>query len=115
MSTDLIAWGVAITLGVVVVVVGWRRDLGDVTRSWLPQFGGPSESVTAMPESAAGGQGHDLSPRQRWFLIWVDLALGLGNAAVAVLSSRDRPLHAIGAATFGIGAVVLMLKERRLP
>jgi hypothetical protein len=115
MSSDLIAWVVAITLGVVVVVLGWRRNLGDVTQDWLPRFGGPSESVTAMPEPAAGGQGRDLSPRQRGFLICGYLMLGLGNAADAALSSDDRPLHAIGAATFGIGVVVLMLKERRLP
>ncbi len=115
MSSDLIAWVVAITLGAVVVVLGWRRDLGDVTRSWLPRFGEPSESVTTMPESAAAGQGRELSPRQRRFVIWGYLVLGAGYAVITVLSAHSRLLHAASAATFGIGAVVLMLKERRRP
>jgi hypothetical protein len=32
MSNDLIALVVAIGLGIVVVVVGWRRDLSEITR-----------------------------------------------------------------------------------
>ena len=111
MSSDLIPWVVAITLGVVVVVLGWRRNLGDVTQDWLPRFGESPEPVTAVSESADGGQGRQLSPRQRRLLIWGYVALSLGNAAIAVLGSHDRPLHTISAATFGIGAVVLTLKK----
>jgi hypothetical protein len=111
MSSDLIAWVVAITLGVVVVVLGWRRNLGDVTRNWLPRFEGPSEPVTTRPESAAGGQRRQFSPGERRLAIWVYLGLSFGNAAMAILWSHDRPLHAIGAAVFGFGAVMFALKK----
>jgi hypothetical protein len=50
MGSDLIAWVVAITLGVAVVILGLRRNLGDVTQEWLPRFGESPEPVTAMPE-----------------------------------------------------------------
>jgi uncharacterized membrane protein HdeD (DUF308 family) len=115
MGSDLIAWVVALMLGVAVVVLGWRRNLGEVTQDWLPRFGESPEPVSAVPESADGGQGRQLSPRQRRLVIWGYLGLSLGNAAIAVLGAHDRPLHAVSAAAFGIAAVVLILKERRLP
>jgi hypothetical protein len=34
MSNDLIAWVVAITLGIAVVVLGLRRNLSETTRKW---------------------------------------------------------------------------------
>lgn len=113
MSSDLIAWVVAITLGAVVVVLGWRRNLGDVTQDWLPRFGESPEPVTTGPESAAGGRRRELSPRQRRLVIWGYLVLAVSYAAITVLSAHSRLLHAASAATFGIGAVVFMLKERR--
>lgn len=116
MSSNLIAWVVAITLGIAVVGLGLRRDLADVTRSWLPRFGEAPEPVSATPESSDGGQGrHELSPRQRQFAIWAYLLISVCNAAFAVLWVDNRLLHAINAALFATGAVVLMLKERRLP
>jgi hypothetical protein len=41
MSSDLMAWIVAITLGLAVVGLGLRRYLADITRNWLPRFGEP--------------------------------------------------------------------------
>jgi hypothetical protein len=37
MSSDLIALVVGITLDIAIVVLGLRRNLSDVTRSWLPR------------------------------------------------------------------------------
>jgi hypothetical protein len=88
-----------------------RRNLSDLTQSWLPRFGEAPESVTATPESSDGGQGHrQLSPRQRQFAIWAYLLISLSNAAFAVLWTDNRPLHTISAALFAIGAVELILK-----
>jgi hypothetical protein len=116
MSSDLIAWVVGITLGIAVVGLGLRRNLADVTRSWLPRFGEAPEPVTATLESSDGGQGRrQLSTRQRQFVIWAYLLISLCNAAFAVLWADNRLLHAISAALFAIGAVVLMLKGRHLP
>lgn len=116
MSSDLVAWVVGITLGIAVVGLGLRRNLGDVTRSWLPRFGEAPKPVTATPESFDGGQGRrQLSPRQRQFVNWGYLLISLWNAALAVLAADNRLLHVISAALFGIVAVVLMLKERDLP
>jgi hypothetical protein len=50
MSSDFIAWIVAIALGVAVVGLGWRRKLADTTRNWLPWFGETSEQAT-VPEA----------------------------------------------------------------
>lgn len=36
MGNDLIAWIVAIALGIPVVILGLRRKLGDTTSNWLP-------------------------------------------------------------------------------
>jgi hypothetical protein len=47
MSSDLIAWVVAITLAIAVVVLGLRRNLSETTRNGLPRFGGDSEQATA--------------------------------------------------------------------
>jgi hypothetical protein len=41
MSSDLIAWIVAITLGFAVVGLGLRRDLADITRNWRQFAFGP--------------------------------------------------------------------------
>ncbi|HEY6550572.1 MAG TPA: hypothetical protein VIY71_05160 [Solirubrobacterales bacterium] len=112
MSSDLIAWVVGITLGIAVVGLGLRRNLDDVTRTWLPRFGEAPESVTATLELSDGGQGRrPLSPRQRRFAIWAYLLLSVCNVAFAVLWADNRLLHAINAALFAIGAVVLMLKR----
>jgi hypothetical protein len=114
MSSDLIALVVGITLGIAVVVLGLRRNLADVTRSWLPQFGEPPERG-AMPELFEGGQGHrQFSPRQTRFAIWASLLFSACYAALAVLSTDDRLMHVIGAALFAIVAVVHMLRLRRL-
>lgn len=116
MNSELIAWVVAIALGIAVVGLGLRRNLADVTRTRLPRFGEAPEPVTALPKSSDGGQGRrQLSPRQRRFAIWFYLLISLSNAALAVLWADNRPLHAISAALFAIGAVVFMLREPRLP
>jgi hypothetical protein len=115
MSNDLIAWVVGITLGLAVVGLGLRRNLDDVTRSWLPRFGEVPEPASATPESPDGGQGRrQLSPLQRRFVIWAYLLISVCNAALAVLSADNRLLHAISAALFAIGAVAPMLKTSHL-
>ncbi|HEY5709393.1 MAG TPA: hypothetical protein VIS51_08350 [Solirubrobacterales bacterium] len=116
MSSDLITWIVAIALGLAVVGLGWRRDLGDVTRNWLPRFGEASEQATETRGLSKGGQGRrQLSPRQRQLAIWGYLLIGLCNAAFAVLWVDGRLRHVIFAATFATLAVVHMLKGRHLP
>jgi hypothetical protein len=114
MSSDLIALVVGITLGITVVVLGLRRNLADVTRSWLPRFGEVPEPG-ATPGLFEGGQGHrQLSPRQTRLAIWGSLLFSVCYAALAVLSTDDRLMHVIGAALFAILAVVHVLRLRRL-
>jgi hypothetical protein len=114
MSSDLIAWIVAITLGLAVVVLGLRRDLGEVTRNWLPRFGEASAPGTATPGPSDGGQKRrQLSPRQRRFAICAYLLFGLCYAVLAILSADSRLLHVSSAAIWATGAVVLLLKGDR--
>jgi predicted transporter len=111
MSSDLIAWVVGITLGIAVVGLGLRRNLGDLTRSWLPRFGEGSEPATATPGLFDGGQGRrELSPRQRQFVFWAYLLISVSNAAHAILSADGRLLHAISAVLW-LGAGVFVLKR----
>jgi hypothetical protein len=114
MSSDLVAWVVAITLGIAVVVLGLRRNLSDTTRNGLPRFGGDPERATATLGPYEGGEGwrRPLSPRQRRWMICGYL-MSLTFAAFAVLSAHDRLLNAILAATFALNAVMSWLKGRR--
>jgi hypothetical protein len=112
-STDLIALIVAIGLGVVIVVVGLRRDLSETTRSNLPRFGEDSESATAtvgLWEGERRGRSL-LSPRQARWLASFYLLLGLGSATLAVLSSDGRLLRAATAAGFTLAAVRLWQRK----
>ena len=112
MSSDLIAWVVAITLGIAVVVLGLRRNLSDTTRNGLPQFGGDPERATATLGLYGGEERRrrQLSPRQRRWMIWAYLLMSVSFAAFAVLSAHDRLFDAILAATFALNAVVFWLK-----
>jgi len=112
MSNDLLAWIVAITLGVAVVVLGLRRNLSDITRNGLPRFEEAPEQAAVRP-----GPGHHeqrrrpLSKWQRRWFVGVYLLLSLGNAARVVLSADERTPHAIGAAMFALCAVVFFLRR----
>jgi hypothetical protein len=112
MSSDLIAWVVGIALATVVVGFGLRRNLADVTRSWLPRFGEVPKLAPAIPESFAGGQrrGH-ISPWQRRLAILFYLLISVVDAIRAVLSSEGRPLNVMTAVLFASGAVVFMLRK----
>lgn len=113
MSSDLIALVVGITLGLAIVGLGLRRNLGDVTRSWLPRFGKAPEQATLEPWAFGGGKvRHPLSPRQRQLIILFYLLVSAFNAAAAVLVSHGRLLHAINAVLFAVGTVVLARKDR---
>ena len=112
MSSELIAWVVAITLGVAVVVLGMRRNLADTTRDWLPRPGEPSEWVVAALGSPDGGRWRrPFSPRQRRLAVWGYLLIGLCNAALALLWANERLFHAIIAALFALLAVAVLLKK----
>jgi len=112
MSSDLIAWVVAITLGIAVVVLGLRRNLSETTRNGLPRFGGASEPETATLGSSGGERWRrPLSPRERRWMIWAYLLMSLTFAAFAVLSGHDRLFNAILAATFALNAAVCWLKR----
>jgi hypothetical protein len=112
MSSDLTAWVVGITLGIAVIGLGLRRNLSDVTRSWLPRFGEVPKLAPAIPESFDGGQGRrQLSPLQRRFAIWTYLLASVINATQAVVSSESRPLHVMTAVLFASGAVVFMFEK----
>jgi len=112
MSSDLIAWVVAITLGIAVVVLGLRRNLSDITRDGLPQFGGGPgrETVTLGLYEGEERRRRLLSPRQRRWLASFYLLLALTDVASAVLStdSRSRLLHASTAGLWALGAVFLL-------
>jgi hypothetical protein len=112
MSSDFIAWIIAIALGVAVVGLGWRRELADTTRNWLPQFGEASEQATVPPgPSDAVQRRRPLSPGQRRWIAGGYLLISLGNAALALLGADDRLFHAIIAALFALLAVAFLLKK----
>jgi hypothetical protein len=113
MSSDLIAWVVAITLGIAVVVLGLRRNLSDTTRNGLPRFGGDPERATATLGLYEGEERRrrPLSPGQRRWIVWGYLLMSLGNAALALLAADDRLFHAIIAALFVLLAVAFLLKK----
>lgn len=117
MSSDFIALVVATTLGTAVVGLGLRRNLADVTQSWLPRFGEPPEPSTAPPGSLfdSGQRRRQLSPRQRRFYLWGYLLLSACYAAFAVLRGDNRLMHVLIAAGFAACAVVVMRKGRHLP
>jgi hypothetical protein len=106
MSSDLIAWIVAIGLGIAVVVLGLRRNLGETTRNWLPRSEGASEQETgALGPSGDYQRRRPLSPRQRRWLSGGFLLLGLAYAVMAMLSANDRLIHAVFATLWVIIAV----------
>jgi len=106
MSSDLIAWIVAIGLGIAVVVLGLRRNLGETTRNWLPRSGGVPDQETGVLGPSGGGQRRrPLSPRQRRWMSGGFLLLGLAQAAMAMLWANDRLIHAVFAALWVIIAV----------
>jgi hypothetical protein len=110
MSSDLIAWVVAITLGTAVVILGLRRNLSETTRNGLPRFGGDPERATATLGLYEGEEGRrrPLSPRQRRWLVSFYLLIALTDAAFAVLSADDRLFHASTAGLWALGAVFLL-------
>ncbi len=112
MSSELIAWVVAITLGVAVVVLGWRRELGDTTREWLPRFEGSSkpEAATLMPANRERGR-RPLSPGERRAIAGLNLMLSLLNGVTAVTRADDWLLHAIIAVLFALSAVAVLTKK----
>lgn len=112
MSSDLIAWVVAITLGTAVVILGLRRNLSETTRNGLPRFGGPPEPATATPGSSdEGPRRRPLSPRQRRRAVSLYLLIALTDGVFAVLSAENRLLHAITAGLFALGVVFLLLRQ----
>lgn len=117
MNSDLIAWVVAITLGIAVVVLGLRRDLSETTRNGLSRFGGdPGRAPATLGLYEGGGRRHrPLSPRQRRLMIWAYLLMSLAFAASTVLSAHDRLFNAILAATFALNAAVFWLKKSPSP
>lgn len=114
MSSDLIAWIVAIGLGIAVVVLGLRRNLGETTRNWLPRYDGTSEQEAgALGPSGDGQRRRPLSPRQRRWMSGGFLLLGLAYAVMAMLWANDRLIHAVFAALWVIIAVAYF--QGRLP
>ena len=110
MSSDLIAWIVAITLGIAVVVLGLRRSLSETTRNWLPRFGGDPERATPTLGLYEGEERRrrPLSPRQRRWLVSFYLLIALTYAAFAVLSAESRLHDASIAGLSALGAVFLL-------
>jgi len=106
MSSDLIAWIVAFGLGIAVVALGLRRNLGEATRNWLPRSKGASQQETGALGQSGDGQGRrPLSPRQRRWMSGGFLLLGLAYAGMAMLWANDRLIHAVFAALWMIIAV----------
>lgn len=113
MSSDLVAWVVAVTLGIAVVVLGLRRNLSETTRNGLPRFGGDPSRATAALGLYEGGERRrrQLSPREKRWMIRAYLLMSLSLAAVAVLSAHDKLPHALLAVAFALNAMVLWLKR----
>lgn len=112
MDSALIAGIVAIMLGAVVVVVGLRRNLSDVTRGWLPRFDEASENVMGSFEEVERRRPRrHLSPRERKLALGAYVAFGLFNATVAIFSSDSRLEHVIFAVLCGVAAVMFALKK----
>jgi hypothetical protein len=106
MSSDLIAWLVAVGLGIAVVVLGLRRNLGETTRNWLPRSkGAPEQEVGALRPSGDGRRRRPLSPWQRRWMSGGFLLLGLAYAVMAMLWANDRLIHAVFASLWVIIAV----------
>lgn len=106
MSSNLIAWIGAIGLGIAVVALGLRRNLGETTRNWLPRFEETSERATGvLGPSGHGRSRRPLTPRQRRWMSGGSLLLGLAYAVMAMLSANDRLIHAVFAALWVIIAV----------
>jgi hypothetical protein len=107
----LIAWIVAIALGIAVVVLGLRRNLGDTTRKWLPRSEEASvQEIEALWPSDDEQRRRPLSPRQRRWMIWAYLLMSLSFAAFAVLSAHNWLFNAIFAVTLALNAAVLWRK-----
>jgi hypothetical protein len=113
MGGDLIALVLALGLGVVVVVLGLRRNLSATTRDGLPRFGGVPDTPTVGMYEGEERRGRSLTTGQRRLMISVYLLMSLNFAAFAVLSAHDRLLHSILAASFALNAVVIW--RRRSP
>lgn len=106
MSSDLIAWVVAITLGIAVVVLGLRRNLSETTRNGLPRFGDPERATPTLGlYEGEERRRRPLSPRQRRWLVSFYLLIALIYAAFAVLSADSRLHDASIAGLFALGAV----------
>ena len=110
MSSDLIAWVVAITLGTAVVILGLRRNLSEITRNGLPRFGEDPEQATATLGLYEGEERRrrPLSPHQRRWIVSLYLLIALTYAAFAVLSADSQLLHASTAGLWALGAVLLL-------
>lgn len=111
MSSDLIALVVAITLGVVVIVLGLRRNLSATTRNGLPRFGGGPKRATPGLYEGGERRRHPASPRERRWLASLYLLLALMQVASAVQSPDERVLHAGAAALMVLGVAVLILRK----
>lgn len=113
MSSDLIAWVVAIALAFAVVLLGLRRNLSATTRSGRPRLGGDGERATATLGLYEGGNRprRPLSPRQRRWMIGFYLPMGLTFSAFAVFSAHARLVHAVFAATLALNAAVLWRRK----
>jgi len=117
MSSGLIAWVVASTLGIAVVVLGLRRNLSETTRNGLPRFGEDPERTTATLGLYEGEERRrrPLSPRQRRWLVSFYLLIALTYAAFAVLSADDRLHDASIAGLFALGALFHLWKRSSHP
>ncbi len=117
MSSDLIAWVVAITLGIAVVILGLRRNLSETTRNGLPRFGGDPDAAAPTLGLYEGEERRrpPLSPRQWRLLVSFYLLIALADAAFAVLSADDRLRHAITAGLFALVAMFLLWQRSSHP
>lgn len=100
------------TLALVVVGLGLRRKLSDVTRSGLPQYERDPEATSIATELYTGPRRRNqLSPQMRKANIGLYLFMSLGWTALAVLEGRDRLIHVLTAVTAAVGVVVFVLRR----
>jgi len=113
-SGDLIALGIAIVLGLAVLGLGLRRQLGDLTQSWLPRYESGSAHEPYVSTSYAKERGRTrLSKRMWWSLVVLYSVLALYRVVTAVATDEERLLNATLAVLFGVVVAVYVWRRRQ--
>lgn len=114
MSNDLIALVVAFALVFFVVGLGLRRrELGELTQRWLPQFESAHTHAPEGRRSYADERGRRrMSTRMWWLIVGLYSIWGLYNVVAAVATDEERMFHASFAVLLFTGVAVYVWKRQ---